>query len=214
MNITAAEWNKRFPIGTPVRYYPIINGKLSHDSKTRSKAWKLGHGAPVVKIEGRAGGVCLEAIEIIQSTNPEWHKGPPPHVGWWNASVVSLADAWRWWDGQHWSEVVYECSSPAAAGSAAARPEGVGHLPIRWSWRWPENARVARINPDTSEVTGAGPMPCKRCGGVMKEGTALITPATGSHDLGGICTMSPDPRASKLIPCSKCESCGWSVSNG
>ena len=24
MDITAAEWNQRFPVGTPVRYHPII----------------------------------------------------------------------------------------------------------------------------------------------------------------------------------------------
>ena len=33
-------------------------------SKTRSIAWELGHGEPVVKIEGGVGGVLLEALEI------------------------------------------------------------------------------------------------------------------------------------------------------
>ena len=57
-------------------------------------------------------------------------------------------------------------------------------------------------------------MTCTRCGGVMREGTALVNRATGSHDLGDICTMSPDPKASKLIHCSKCADCGYSVSSG
>lgn len=65
MDITAAEWNQRFPVGTPVRYHPIIGDKKFITSKTRSEAWELGDGTPVVKIEGRTGGVLLEAIDVI-----------------------------------------------------------------------------------------------------------------------------------------------------
>lgn len=61
----ADEWNQRYPVGTPVRYHPIIDDHESVVSKTRSEAWELGHGAAVVKIEGRTGGVLLEAIEVI-----------------------------------------------------------------------------------------------------------------------------------------------------
>ena len=37
-----------------------------------------------------------------------WHSGPPPHVGWWNASFdfVKGNNDWRWWDGKCWSIVV------------------------------------------------------------------------------------------------------------
>ncbi len=87
-----------------------------------------------------------------------WHKGPPPHVGWWNASVNRIPAAWRWWNGQRWSEFAYGTYSPAAAARKAEIPVSVR---IEWSRSWPENARVARINPDTGEVTGAGPMPCE-----------------------------------------------------
>ena len=65
MRITAAEWNQRFPVGTPVRYHPIIGDHEFVESTTRSEAWELGHGAPVVKIDGRTGGVLLEAIDVI-----------------------------------------------------------------------------------------------------------------------------------------------------
>ena len=65
MNITATEWNRRFPVGTPVLYHPIIGDKEHITSKTRSEAWELGHGAPVVKIEGLTDGVALEAIDVI-----------------------------------------------------------------------------------------------------------------------------------------------------
>ncbi len=65
MNLTAAEWNERYPVGTPVRYHSIIGDPEFVASKTRSEAWNLGHGAPVVKIEGIHGGVLLEAIDVI-----------------------------------------------------------------------------------------------------------------------------------------------------
>jgi hypothetical protein len=36
-----------------------------------------------------------------------WTKGPPPCKGWWNASVERNPVARRWWNGEHWSRVVY-----------------------------------------------------------------------------------------------------------
>ncbi len=69
MKITMEEWNLRYPIGTPVRYHPIIGDPEYMESKTRSVAWNLGHGAPVVKIEGITGGVLLEAIDVVSPQN-------------------------------------------------------------------------------------------------------------------------------------------------
>jgi len=63
--ITAALWNQRHPVGTPVRYYPIMGEPEHVDTVTRSEAWELGHGQPVVKISGRTGGVCLQHIEVL-----------------------------------------------------------------------------------------------------------------------------------------------------
>jgi hypothetical protein len=66
-HLTADEFNERFPIGTPVRFFPIIDEPAHEVTKTRSEAWTLGHGAVVVKVEGRTGGVILEALEIIEA---------------------------------------------------------------------------------------------------------------------------------------------------
>lgn len=63
-SFSAAEWNERYPIGTPVRFYSVLPGTEFEESKTRSEAWELGHGEPVVKIEGRTGCVCLSHCEI------------------------------------------------------------------------------------------------------------------------------------------------------
>jgi hypothetical protein len=65
--MTADAWNAVYPPGTPVVAYP---GVLPDDptaaslctrleTRTRSKAWTLGHGEPVVAVEGRSGGISL-----------------------------------------------------------------------------------------------------------------------------------------------------------
>lgn len=74
-----------------------------------------------------------------------WHNGPPPHVGWWNASVSKRADAWRWWDGECWSHVVYEHEHEMRADYQAARTSS--KTDIEWTDYWPEYARVPRVDP-------------------------------------------------------------------
>lgn len=75
----------------------------------------------------------------------EWHEGPPPHVGWWNASALKDCGVWRWWDGRQWSEAALNCRSAEEAAQAAAQP--IEWPPIRWTHYWPQNARVPRVDP-------------------------------------------------------------------
>lgn len=76
----------------------------------------------------------------------KWHKGPPPHRGWWNASVGRDNKAWRWWDGRHWSShVTDECYAKDAEFYASIK---YTFQDIEWSDYYPPNARVPRINPD------------------------------------------------------------------
>jgi hypothetical protein len=64
---TADEWNMKFPVGTKVIYYPVKDIQDgAFESKTRSEAWTLGHGEPVVKIEGKTGGVILSHLRVIE----------------------------------------------------------------------------------------------------------------------------------------------------
>ena len=92
-------------------------------------------------------------------TDRIWHQGPPPHVGWWNAATIRDSCAWRWWNGHHWSMVVYPHHTlPHVEVSAITRASWLD-IAIEWTDYWPPNARCARLNPDTGEVTGAGPMP-------------------------------------------------------
>ncbi|GES27827.1 hypothetical protein AB0G60_03105 [Streptomyces angustmyceticus] len=84
----ADAWNARHPIGTRVMAYPGIRpehpvaaahqrrveeGRTYGDTDpctrlettTRTPAWILGHGEPVVSVEGYAGGICLTHVDVI-----------------------------------------------------------------------------------------------------------------------------------------------------
>lgn len=84
----------------------------------------------------------------MESTEKErvWHKGPPPHIGWWNASLHFDPKAWRWWDGEQWSMSPNISLSADRAGAVASN-KAPSEWPIQWSDYWPEGARVPRVDP-------------------------------------------------------------------
>jgi len=64
--MTSKEWNEKYPKGTRVSYHPILSSKdLPIFTKTRSESWELGHGEPVVLIEGISGGVLLSHLNVL-----------------------------------------------------------------------------------------------------------------------------------------------------
>lgn len=60
----ADEWNAKYPIGTVVDVRRN-EGPVTR-TKTRSVAWILGHGAPVVLVDGISGGYGLDWITVVQ----------------------------------------------------------------------------------------------------------------------------------------------------
>ena len=75
-----------------------------------------------------------------------WHNGPPPHVGWRNASTAKDCLCWRWWDGKCWSAPAYPdyaIERVVECAKAATLP----HRKLQWTDYWPENACVPRIKP-------------------------------------------------------------------
>lgn len=91
--VNAEDWNARYPIGTRVMAYPSVRpedplaigyqeraeaGRLFGDRDTdpcrrldtftRSVAWKLGHGAPVVLVEGYTGGIALTHVDPLMGS--------------------------------------------------------------------------------------------------------------------------------------------------
>lgn len=74
-----------------------------------------------------------------------WHKGPPPHVGWWQASNFEYSGAWRWWDGEAWSCAVnYKATRAHVVRNANVRSDATD---IKWTDHYPANARVPRYDP-------------------------------------------------------------------
>lgn len=68
----ADAWNAKYPVGTPVLAYPGVRPEhpardmcTTLNTKTRSAAWPLGHGEPVVLVEGYSGGIVLEHVDVI-----------------------------------------------------------------------------------------------------------------------------------------------------
>lgn len=65
LEVALRDADQTFPIGRRVRYFPIAGKPDFIESKVRSQAWALGHGAIVVAIEGRAGGVSIDHLEVV-----------------------------------------------------------------------------------------------------------------------------------------------------
>lgn len=64
----ASAWNAAHGVGTKVRYYPVrppTPGIQPVETATRSEAWTLGDGTPVVLVVGVTGGVHLDHLEVL-----------------------------------------------------------------------------------------------------------------------------------------------------
>lgn len=79
-------------------------------------------------------------------TNRIWHKGPPPNVGWWNASLNRDKNLWRFWDGESWSGAAAPQNSIEEVSRIAKCKSPFSHR-IEWTDYWPEGARVPRLDP-------------------------------------------------------------------
>ncbi len=87
-------------------------------------------------------------IRGMEMSNRVWHKGPPPYVGWWNASDCHNHNSWRWWNGKYWSWAYFPDETPHCP------PEkSLCFIPNEWTDYWPENARVPRIDPRVNDLS-------------------------------------------------------------
>ena len=74
--MNAETFNARYPVGTPVIAYPLTRPEDGQPefferliTRTRSEAWTLGHGDPVVKVDGYTGGICLTHVVPFRATD-------------------------------------------------------------------------------------------------------------------------------------------------
>jgi hypothetical protein len=73
------KFNAHVPVGTRVGVC-LVRGDPEYATKTRSRAWPLGDGSPVVLIEGRTGGYHLSFIRVLQD-GEELPPLPPRNEG-------------------------------------------------------------------------------------------------------------------------------------
>lgn len=65
-------WNAAHPVGTRVIAYPSVRPEFDTElaeqtrivTTTRTPAWILGHGKPVVSVHGHTGGITLDHVDI------------------------------------------------------------------------------------------------------------------------------------------------------
>ena len=65
----------------------------------------------------------------------KWHKGPPPSIGWWPASMDKNPEVIRWWDGTHWSAAVFP-EFPASKAAYWAKVKVGAPVWLEWTDRW------------------------------------------------------------------------------
>ena len=63
--LSAERFNQKYPIGSSFNYFPNRGIPDSVDVVTRTEAWALGHGAVVVSVNGRAGGLSIEHLKPV-----------------------------------------------------------------------------------------------------------------------------------------------------
>ncbi|MFD7964052.1 hypothetical protein ACFV5J_24940 [Streptomyces zaomyceticus] len=72
--MNADEWNELYPVGTHVIAFPGSREDPPVVGRTRSRAWMLGHGTPVVLVEGKSGGIRLSHVDVVdeQTARRDW----------------------------------------------------------------------------------------------------------------------------------------------
>jgi len=84
--------------------------------------------------------------DLYKEHGYNWHKGPPPSIGWWPTRHYEKAFAdYRWWNGKFWSWAAFAHEPADKAARWAAKRENIHIDNIEWADRpadWPERSRT------------------------------------------------------------------------
>ena len=64
--VLMARW-RDVPVGTPVTVTKDDGSKF--ETVTRSEPWELGHGEPVIKVDGIVGGYLLSRVKLRKASD-------------------------------------------------------------------------------------------------------------------------------------------------
>lgn len=62
------DWNECYPVGSPCIL--ILDDRSELPTRTKSMAWRLGHGAVVVAVEGKSGGWDIDRVRMLETHKP------------------------------------------------------------------------------------------------------------------------------------------------
>lgn len=63
------DWNQKYPLGTPVRYWTGVREGEGKEGKTRTEASLLSGHSAVVWVTGQPGCISLSHVEPIEETD-------------------------------------------------------------------------------------------------------------------------------------------------
>lgn len=131
-----------------------------------------------------------------------FNPGPVPHAGWWLVNDM-MGPAWVFYDedmvataygsyDQHEREsFINDLSVEESVLFATETADAPG---IAWSWHWPQGARVPRIDPETSIITGeaeAYPLGGCVCYNARGEQLFIATPTEAVSEVEDALTALP-----------------------
>lgn len=64
-----------------------------------------------------------------------WHKGAPPRIGWWPASLEYDDGVYRWWNGARWSMPCVKGMDLDEIARYAATPVRLDAINENMKWR-------------------------------------------------------------------------------
>lgn len=132
MSVSHIQWNTRVPLGTHVDAAPgapADEGGAVIRTRTRSAAWTLGSGTPVVAVEGYPGGIALDHVTIV------------PVVGMLYEHATRLDPGWKPGPGQKYADAPREVMR-VTRDAVYTRPASGGNSTWLTRARWPETVGV------------------------------------------------------------------------
>lgn len=134
-----------------INFWRQVAAVLRHAAypKTPAEHWEeqAKHHKPAPQaVEEAVNAACKDHGDVVEveAHGRTWYSGPPPHVGWWNASAwpkqAWAPITWRWWDGKRWALCREVGSNPY---QTKLDMDG-----IFWNDYYPEDAVVPRMTPE------------------------------------------------------------------
>ncbi len=133
--LTADQWNARHPAGTLVLAWPGTRDVEPLVTMTRSAAWPLGDGTPVVAVEGKAGGIHLDHVEPRAPQRLQRRRV----AGWKGLTgAVYVGRPSIWGNPFRYRTVHGLARMPATDGSAWEWESRISGPGIRHDYFWPD----------------------------------------------------------------------------